>query len=104
MVLFNKHFWKTALTITLTFFIECIFAAFCLVIYLVIYTITEYEPLNTGVLVLLIKGFLILLPSIYNFRKIIEAYKNKDFVTVLGFLVITVVYSICIVYLGGGGR
>jgi len=104
MVLFKKNFWTTVLSIAMTFLAECVFAVFFLMIYGAIYLATEYEPLNTGTPVWFAKGFLILLPSIYNAKKLIAAYKAKDFVAAFGFLGITIVYSILIVLLGGGGR
>ncbi len=104
MVLFKKNFWTTVLSIALTFFAECVFAMLFLMIYLAVYYTTEYEPLNTGTPVLFAKGFLILLPTIYNIKKIIPAYKAKDFVAVFGFVGITIVYSTWIAFMGGGGR
>lgn len=104
MVLFTKNFWTTVLSIVLTFFVECVFAGIFLMIYMAIYYATEYEPLNTGTPVFFFKGFLILLPSIYNIKKIITAYKAEDFATVFGFLSITIIYTTLIALLGGGGR
>ena len=104
MVLFTKKFWATILSITFTFFAECLFAGIFLLIYLAIYYATDYEPLNTGAPVFFAKGFLILLPSVYNIKKIITAYKAKDFVATFGFLNITLLYSACIALLGDGGR
>ena len=104
MIVFKKQFWNTVLSIALTFSVECVFALLFLLIYVSIYYATDYEPLNTGTPVLFVKGFLILLPSIYNIRKVIEAHKARDFFAVFGFLVISIVYCICIVFLGGGGR
>lgn len=86
------------------FFVECVFAGIFLMIYMAIYYATEYEPLNTGTPVFFFKGFLILLPSIYNIKKIITAYKAEDFATVFGFLSITIIYTTLIALLGGGGR
>ena len=104
MVIFKKKFWATVLSVVLTFFVECVYAIIFLMLYLTIYSITEYEPLNTGTPVLIAKGLLILPPLIYNTKKIIAAYKVRDFVSVFGFIGITISYSIGIIYLGGGGR
>ena len=99
-----KNFWTIVLSIAFVFFTECFLAGLFLFIYMAIYFATEYEPLNSGNPVLFVKRFLILLPSIYNIRKIIAAFKVKDFIVVLGFVCITIVYSILIAFLGGGGR
>jgi hypothetical protein len=104
MLILKKGFWTTVLAVLWVFFAECYFAFIFLMIYFAIYSATEYQPLNTGVPVLLVKGFLILAASVYNFKKIIAAYKANDFVAVFAFLGITIVYDICIAFLGGGGR
>ena len=104
MLIFKKSFWTTVANVSSVFFAECLFAIIVLMIHLAIYSATEYEPLNVGVPVLLVKGFLILVASVYNMKKLIAAYKTNDFVAVFGFLCITIVYSTCIAFLGGGGR
>jgi len=104
MILFKKSFWTIVLSVILTFVIECLFAVLFLIIWASIYYTTEYEPLNTGTPVLLAKVFLILVPFVYNVKKIVAAYKAKDFVTVVGFLGITIVYSVLITLPSGGGR
>ncbi len=104
MISFKKTFRTTVLSITLTLFVECFLAFLLIMIWAAIYYVTEYEPLNSGASVWFVKGFLILLPSIYNVKKINAALKVKDFVAVVGFIGITVVYSILIALLGGGGR
>jgi hypothetical protein len=104
MILLKKSFWIVVGTIALTFLVECIFALICFIIYGAVYDVTEYEPLNTGTPVFFFKGFLILLPSICNIKKIIAAYKVRNFVSVVGFLCITIVYGILIALPSGGGR
>jgi hypothetical protein len=104
MILFDKHTWATALAVLLTLLAECSLAAIFLILYFVIYTMTGYEPLNTGLPVLIGKGILILVPGIYNAKKVIAGYKSNDSLTVSVFVGITIIYSLGILFLGGGGR
>lgn len=104
MVIFNKNFWSTVLSVVLTLIVECVLTGVFLVIYAAIYYTTGHEPLNSGTPVLFMKGFLILLVSIYNSKKIIASYRAKDVVAAFGYLAITMGYSILIILPSGGGR
>lgn len=105
MILFKKTFWTTVLSIALTLLGECVLAILLImIIWGSIYYPTEYEPLNSGTPVLFVKGFLILLSSIYNIKKTIAAFETMDLIAVFGFITITIAYSGLFAFSGGGGR